>query len=130
MLDGISYERLYNIEHGKTTATPEDILIMANGYKDPSLCNVFCSHYCGIGQHYVPHVEVGELPSITLGIVAMLNRLDIMKNRLIEICADGGIDETEQADFAEIQSSLEQLSLSVEALQLWTEKAEKASTRD
>ena len=126
MLDGISYERLYNIEHGKTAPTPEDILIMADGYKDPTLCNVYCSHHCRIGQQYVPHVEVGELPGITLGIVATLNRLDDMKNRLIEMCADGGIDESEQEDFDEIQSNLEQLSLAVEALQLWTEKVKKA----
>lgn len=127
MLDGISYERLYNIEHGKTTPTPEDILIMADAYEDPALCNTFCSHQCRIGQKYVPHVEVGELPSITLGIVAALNKLDDMKNRLIEICADGGIDESEQEDFAEIQKNLEQLSLSVEALQLWMEKVNKES---
>lgn len=127
MLDGISYERLYNIEHGKTTPTPEDILIMADAHEDPALCNTFCSHQCRIGQKYVPHVEVGELPSITLGIVATLNKLDDMKNRLIEICADGGIDESEQEDFAEIQENLEQLSLSVEALQLWMEKVNKES---
>ena len=127
MLDGISYERLYNIEHGKTTPTPEDILIMADAYEEPALCNNFCSHQCRIGQKYVPHVEVGELPSITLGIVAALNKLDDMKNRLIEICADGGIDESEQEDFAEIQENLEQLSLSVEALQLWMEKVNKES---
>lgn len=127
MLDGISYERLYNIEHGKTTPTPEDILIMADAYEDPALCNTFCSHQCRIGQKYVPHVEVGELPSFTLGIVATLNKLDDMKNRLIEICADGGIDESEQEDFAEIQENLEQLSLSVEALQLWMEKVNKES---
>ena len=53
-----------------------------------------------------------------------------MKNRLIEICADGGIDDTEQADFEEIQSNLEQLSLSVEALQLWTEKVKQESEKD
>lgn len=130
MLDGISYERLYNIEHGKTAPTPEDILIMAAGYKDPTLCNAYCSHHCRIGQLYVPHVEVGELPSITLGIIATLNKLDLMKNRLIEICADGGIDESEQEDFDKIQSSLEQLSLSVEALQLWTEKIKKGTGED
>lgn len=129
MLDGISYERLYNIEHGKTAPTPDDILIMADAYKDPSLCNTFCSRQCRIGQRYVPHVEVGELPSITLGIIAALNKLDDMKNRLIEICADGGIDESEQADFNAIQANLEQLSLSVEALQLWTERVKKESKR-
>lgn len=125
ILDGISYERLYNIEHGKTAPTPEDILIMADGYKDPALCNAYCAHHCRIGKRYVPHVEVGELPSITLGIIATLNKVEGMKNRLIEICADGGIDETEQEDFDEIQANLEQLSLSVEALQLWTERIKK-----
>lgn len=129
LLDGISYERLYNIEHGKTVPTPEDILIMADGYKDPTLCNVYCAHHCGIGRRYVPHVEVGELPSITLGIIATLNKVEGMKNRLIEICVDGDIDDTEQEDFDEIQASLEQLSLSVEALQLWTEKIQKESGR-
>lgn len=124
-LDGISYERLYNIEHGKTRPTPEDILVMAKGYGDPTLCNIFCSQHCRIGQEYVPHVEVGELPSITLGIVATLNKLEDMKERLIEICADGSIGESEQTDFEEIQAKLEQLSLSVEALQLWTEKVKK-----
>ncbi len=129
ILDGISYERLYNIEHGKTAPTPEDILIMADGYKDPTLCNAYCAHHCGIGRRYVPHVEVGELPSITLGIVATLNKVESMKNRFIEICVDGGIDETEQEDFDEIQSNLEQLSLSVEALQLWTERVKRESER-
>ena len=129
ILDGISYERLYNIEHGKTAPPPEDILIMADGYKDPTLCNAYCAHHCGIGRRYVPHVEVGELPSITLGIVATLNKVESMKNRFIEICVDGGIDETEQEDFDEIQSNLEQLSLSVEALQLWTERVKRESER-
>ena len=128
-LDGITAERLYNIEHGKTAPTPEDILIMADAYNDPTLCNVYCSHQCGIGQRYVPHVEVGELPSITFGLISTLNKVDGMKNRLIEICADGGIDETEQDDFDEIQASLEQLSLSVEALQLWAEKIKKQSEK-
>lgn len=125
ILDGISYERLYNIEHGKTYPTPEDILIMAEGYKDPTLCNIFCSHHCGIGRQYVPHVEVGELPGITLNIIATLNELDKMKDRLIQVCADGRIDEDEQADFDDIQSNLEQLSRSIEALQLWNERTRK-----
>lgn len=75
----------------------------------------------------MPHVEVGELPSIALGLISTLNKVDNMKNRLIEICVDGNVDETEQEDFDEIQEYLEQLSLSVEALQLWTEKLKKQS---
>ena len=45
------------------------------------------------------------------------------KERLIEIVADGKIEEDEYTDFIKIQDELEKISLAVEALQLWVEKA-------
>ena len=41
---------------------------------------------------------------------------------LIDISADGSIDPDELADFLRIQRELEQISQTVEALQLWAEK--------
>lgn len=54
--------------------------------------------------------------------IATLNNVGAMRDRLIAIAADGIIDEDEQKDFREIQDQLEQLSIAVEALQLWVEK--------
>lgn len=122
LLDGISEDRLEGIENGRIAPTPEDILQFADKYKDPSICNAFCSKQCRIGQRYVPAVEVKELPSIILGMVATLNSVNAMKDRLIAIAADGGIDESEIADFDTIRDKLEELSIAVEALQLWVEK--------
>lgn len=44
-----------------------------------------------------------------------------MKNRLIDITADGVIDDSELDDFIAIQTELEHISLTVNSLQLWTE---------
>lgn len=122
LLDGISEDRLEGIENHRIAATPDDILQFAEKYGDPSLCNSYCSNYCRIGQKYVPEVQVGELPSIVLGMIATLNNVGTMRDRLIAIAADGVIDESERADFEEIQDQLGKLSLAIGALQLWVEK--------
>ncbi|WP_165047207.1 MULTISPECIES: helix-turn-helix transcriptional regulator [unclassified Adlercreutzia] len=127
LLDGITEDRLEGIENGRIAATPDDILQFADKYGEPSLCNAYCSGQCRIGQRYVPQVDTRELPSIVLGMIATLNNVNAMKDRLIAIAADGNIDESEQAEFVKIQEQLEQLSISVEALQLWVEKAARGN---
>ena len=44
------------------------------------------------------------------------------QKRLIEITADGKIDNEELEDFIFIQSELERISITVETLQLWAEQ--------
>ena len=44
------------------------------------------------------------------------------KERLIEITADGNIDDDEIKDFVFIQQELERISITVETLQLWVER--------
>lgn len=122
LLDGISEDRLEGLENRRIATTPEDILQFADKYNDPSLCNSYCSNQCSIGQRYVPEVRVGELPEIVLGMIATLNNVGQMRDSLIAIAADGVIDEKEQEEFRKIQDQLEQLSMAVEALQLWVEK--------
>ena len=63
-----------------------------------------------------------ELSQITLEMLASLNSVEKRKERLIEIVADGKIEEDEYKDFVRIQDELEKISLAVEALQLWVEK--------
>ena len=55
----------------------------------------------------------------------MLSSLNSMKKsqeRLIEITADGVIDDDEIKDFVFIQKELERISITVETLQLWVEQ--------
>lgn len=122
ILETISPERLGRIENNQSELRPEDVLQMSKKYKKPYLCNHYCSTDCPIGQQYVPGVEVKELSFIVLEMLASLNSVDKKKERLIEITSDGMIGEDEIDDFIHIRNELEKISVTVETLQLWTEK--------
>ena len=96
---------------------------MADCYKNPAICNYYCSHECEIGQKYVPEVEIKDLPHITLEMLATLNNVSKSKDRLIEISADGKLSEDELPDFLAIQETLSQLSLAIDSLKLWVDNA-------
>lgn len=123
LLEFISSDRIEKIESERSLPHPDEILAMADCYKNPSLCNYYCSHECPIGQEYVPEVRIKELSQITLEMLASLNSLDKEKNRLIEITVDGQISEDEIRDFEKIQEQLSQISMAIDSLQLWVQKA-------
>lgn len=122
LLESVTPERIEKIESEKSLPHPDEVLTMAEKYKRPSLCNHYCSTQCPIGQQYVPEIQVKELSSIVLEMLASLNSVNKKKDRLIEITADGRIDNEEIDDFLYIQEELERISITVETLQLWTEK--------
>ena len=122
LLESIPPERIEKIESEKSPPRADEVLIMAGKYKKPTLCNHYCSQQCPIGREYVPHVEIKELSAIVLEMLASLNSVGKMKDRLVEIAADGKIDNDEIDDFIYIQHELERISITVETLQLWAEK--------
>lgn len=121
-MDYISADRIEKIESEKSSPRPDEILAMAKCYKTPNLCNYYCSHECPIGQEYIPAVEMKELSQIVLEVLSSLNSLEKVKNRLIDITVDGEISEDEYHDFVSIQSQLNRISLSVDALRLWVDQ--------
>lgn len=122
LLVSIPPERIEKIESEKSLPHPDEVLIMAEGYKMPSLCNCYCANECPIGKQYVPEIKIKDLSQIILEMVASLNAMHRKQERLIEITADGLIDEDEIKDFVHIQEELEKISITVETLQLWSEK--------
>ena len=122
LLETIAPERIEKIESERSLPRPDEVLIMAEKYKTPSLCNYFCARPCPIGQQYVPEIRNSELSDIVLKMLASLNAMDRKKERLIEIAADGTISKDEIDDFVRIQKELERISVAVETLQLWVEK--------
>jgi hypothetical protein len=122
LLETIMPERIEKIESEKVLPHPDEVLTMAEKYKRPSLCNYYCSRQCPIGQQYVPEIEIKELSSIVLEMLASLNSVNRKKDLLIEITADGKIDTDEIDDFIYIQDELERISITVETLQLWAER--------
>ena len=122
LLEWISADRIEKIENERSTPNPDEVLTMAEKYKRPSLCNHYCSTQCPIGQQYVPEIKIKDLSQIVLEMLASLNSMNKRKERLIEITADGVIDNDELDDFIFIQEELERISITVETLQLWAER--------
>ena len=118
----ISSDRIEKIEHEKTHPHPEEVLAMADCYKNPLLCNYFCSHECPIGIEYVPAIQAKELSQITLEMLATLNKLTHQKERLIEITVDGELTEDELPDFMKIKEELGKMALVIDSLNLWLDQ--------
>lgn len=122
LLGSITPERIEKIENERSLPYPDEVLVMAEKYKNPVLCNHYCSHQCPIGQERVPEIKVKDLAQIVLEMLASLNSMNKKRDRLIEITADGVIERDEIQDFIYIQEKLEKISLTVDTLQLWVEQ--------
>ena len=122
LLESITPERIEKIENERSLPHPDEVLVMAEKYKQPVLCNYYCANQCPIGQQYVPEIKAKDLSQIVLETLASLNILNKQKERLIEITVDGKITGDEIEDFIFIQEELEKISIAVETLQLWSER--------
>ena len=122
LLESIPPERIEKIENERSLPHPDEVLVMSDKYMQPSLCNYYCANQCPIGQEYVPEIKVKDLSQIVLEMLASLNSVGKQKDRLIEITADGKISGDELEDFIFIQEELERISITVETLQLWSER--------
>lgn len=122
LLESIPPERIEKIENERSLPHPDEVLTMAEKYKQPGLCNYYCANQCPIGQEYVPEVKIKDLSQIVLEMLASLNSMNRRKDRLIEITADGIISDDELEDFIRIREELERISIAVETLQLWSER--------
>ena len=122
LLESIPPERIEKIENERCLPHPDEVLVMAEKYKQPSLCNYYCANQCPIGQQYVPEIKMKDLSQIVLEMLASLNSMSRQKERLIEITVDGKIAGEELEDFIRIQEELERISIAVETLQLWSER--------
>ena len=122
LLVTMSAERIEKIESERSMPHPDEVLLMSDKYKHPSLCNHYCANQCPIGAQYVPEIKIKDLSQIVLETIASLNTMQKKKDRLIEITVDGHISGDELADFVRIQEELEKISIAVETLQLWCER--------
>ena len=122
LMEVISPERIEKIENERSLPHPDEVLLMAEKYKQPSLCNYYCANQCPIGQQYVPEIKIKDLSQIVLEMLASLNSMNKQRERLIEITVDGKITGDELKDFIYIQEELERISIAVETLQLWSER--------
>ena len=119
----ISADRIADIENGKLPH-PDEVVAMANGYRDPFLCNYYCATECAIGTENVSPQEKKSLSRISLEMLNALNYIEEEKKRFIEIVEDDQIDPYELEDFERIQERFKKMETVIDSLQLWVKQCE------
>lgn len=116
--------KLAKIELDPTTKIqPEDVVGLSKAYNKPELRNYYCCHQCDIGRLDAPEVIYKDnVYEMLVNMEVSLNLVNTNKNRLMEILSDGKVDDSELTDLNNILDSLEKISMTVEAIQLWCEK--------
>ncbi len=113
---GVDRTRLAYIELNTVNPHPEEVLILSEVYNAPELCNHFCSKMCPLGVKTVNEVEVTELEKTVLQLLSVFQSLPQVKAELIDIAADGVIDNTEKPRMENIISKLDEAKEKVKAL--------------
>jgi hypothetical protein len=113
--------RLSRIESGKAVPYPEEIRMMSVLYNAPELENYFCTEMCPLGCGK-PKVELEDLDRITVKTLSSFRKLEKTQEILLDITADGVIDDSEKPDMQKVLENLEELEQATQSLKLWVKK--------
>ncbi len=113
--------RLYRIESGIANPYPEEIRLMADLYNAPELENYYCTNICPLGGD-MPKADIASLDRISIRALSTFRKLGDTKEMLLDVAADGIVDESEKADMQKILENLEELEQITQSLKLWVKK--------
>lgn len=124
---GVSVSSLADYELGNTKVIPVDkIVLMADLYNAPELKAWYCSSECPIGRSFpMPSSDLTTVERTTLNLLRQLRQDDVEKvrERLIDITADGVISEDERVALGDILAYLDKLIKAAGELRLIGQKA-------
>lgn len=131
---GISVSSLADYELGNTKVIPVDkVVLMADIYNAPELMAWYCASECLIGKSLeMPSPEIASVERTTMKLLKQLRQGDIeqVKEKLIDITADGIISKDEWADLTEILDYLDGLIRAARELKLIGSKLLNGGTDD
>lgn len=130
VLQYVSADRIEKIESGKSAPHPDEVLLMEQGYGNPTLSNYYCTHECPIGMKYVQKADLKDLPQLTVELLSALNAMEEEKNRLIDISVDGRVNAFERKQFDVILEKLAALDRSIRGMRIWIEHALQTGKMD
>ena len=113
--------RLYRIERSIINPYPEEIRLMANLYNAPELQNHYCTSMCPLGSN-IPQASAGTLDRISLKMLDAFRKVKDTKELLIDIVADGVIDDSEKPQLDKILGTLDELEQAAQSLKIWVKK--------
>lgn len=115
----IGTRTLTNYEQGHTMTPPDVALKMSEVYGQPALAAKYCAENCPIGQRYAHRVQEKDLASSVLSLLKEFNDVKKLKDDLVDISADGIIDEDERPTMEYIVKELQELDQAIDTLMWW-----------
>jgi hypothetical protein len=97
---------------------------MCKLYGAPELLNFHCKNNCPVGEIYFPSLKVEdfELSRLTVRLLRTFQSISSAKESLIDIAADGIIDEYERPELEKIIQTLDEITLHAQELRAYIKK--------
>lgn len=99
---GTDRTRLARIELGSQDPLPEDVLLMADLYKRPELCNHYCTKICPIGKKTMEPMVEGSLPELAIKSFFAAHDIDQPAEEFLKMMEDGKLDSKDKKRLEEI----------------------------
>lgn len=112
----------YELGLTKTGVPVEAVVRMADLYNAPELRNWYCTHDCPIGRLDVAPVKLEGLDRLVIELQGCLKQAGKDREDLLDIAADGRIDNGEKPRLQKILYDLDEISEGAKDLKLWVEK--------
>ena len=100
---------LADYESGKTIAPPDVVLKMSEVYQEPELTADYCKKTCPIGQILAHSLDRSEFAVTVLWILKEFADVERLKDNLVNIAADGQLQDHEMDEFQAILKEMVEL---------------------
>ncbi len=124
---GISVSSLSDYELGNSKPPVDVVVRMADLYNAPEIKNNYCCYECPIGFEKNLALQIESVEGTALKLVKVLNvaKISNIREELIDISADGKIDESEMERWQSVIEVLDEVSKEIGQLKLLAEKINK-----
>ena len=112
-LTGIDRTRIARIELDTVSPYPDEVRILADAYNAPELMHYYCAHDCQIGRCMdvlLPAEQPSCITQLAVQAAIALRNTESIRDKLLDISADGIIDADERVELDKILSQLGQIS--------------------
>ena len=116
---GIDRTRLARIESGVLNPYPEEVLLLAQLYDAPQLCNHYCSQLCPLGQKTIPPCELLQIDRLTIKVLHAMKEAEGVEDDMVDIVQDGVITDDELPRLEEITTRLAAIEKASMELRMW-----------
>lgn len=114
--------KLANIELGKITPAPDEIVKMAMTYNAPQLMNHFCAHECPIGRIIAQQANLEGIDRMAIDILNAVHGVSDVNRLILPIVADGVITNEEMPIVERVLESLLRVSKAGAELRIWVDR--------